>query len=172
MDSAHPANSPPPAESRAGGGSPSLPLKAQDDSVDADCARVRRLLPREVREREGRGPVEHRAVEVVPRPVAWTIERLGVRVEGDRAAQVRAVDREHVDLALVLDDEAAESQLAGAVVAAAVGHDERRVGAGRGVELDRVSVSELVQRLADRDRQGRLLLPLGAVSYTPLTLPT
>src|SRR5450759_292030 len=65
------------------------------------------------------------------------------------------------DLALVLDDEACKGKVARRVVASPVGHDERRVGAGRGVELDRLAVVDLVQRRVEGDRQGSLLLALG-----------
>src|SRR5665213_4385005 len=124
MGSARRASSPPPTGSRGGVGSPS---KTQDDSVDVDRRRVRPLRPVEVRERVGGGAVKHSTVEVESRSVTWTVEGLGVRVEGDRAPEVRAVDGEDIHLALVLDDEATESQLALSVVATAVGHDEGRV---------------------------------------------
>src|ERR1700674_73772 len=75
----------------------------------------------------------------------WVI-RAGL-YKGDRAAQVRTVDREDMSFpGLVLDGESTECELTRSVVAAAVGHDERRVGAGRCGELDRIPSGDLVDR--------------------------
>src|SRR6266550_524920 len=75
-----------------------------------------------------------------PGTVAWAVECLCILVERHGAAEVRAVDRENADLALVLDHESAKGELARRVVASAVGHDERRVGVAGRIELDRVAV--------------------------------
>src|SRR5713226_4419117 len=133
----------------------------EDDAVDLDLRRVVTLLPGQVRQGERRRPMQHVPIEVETRAVTRAVEALLALVECDRAAQVRAVDREDVDLSLVLDHEAAEGEVAGCVVTAAVGHDEGRVRAGRGFDLDRLSVGELVDWLGEGDRQRTFLLPLG-----------
>src|SRR5207237_3677389 len=103
-------------------------------------------------QRSHRGPMSHGAVEVEPRAVARAVEALVGVVQRDRTTQVRAVDCQDMHLALlVLDREAPESQVAGGVVAATVGHDEGRVRGSWSVELDRVAVRELVDRLPELD---------------------
>src|SRR5579872_2383889 len=104
--------------------------------------------------------MEHRAVDVEARAVARAVEALGVLVERHRTAQVRAVHRVDVELALVLDDEPAKGEVALGVVAAPVGHDERRVWRGRGADLDRLPFLDLVDRGLQRDVQRSLALAL------------
>src|SRR5207245_6078825 len=118
-------------------------LETQHYALNLDLARVGTLLPGEVGKGIRGRTVEHASVKAEPRAMARAVEarlgmagrRLGQR---HRAAEVRAVDREDIDLALVLDHKAAKGELARCVVAATVGHDERRVRVPRGVEFDRV----------------------------------
>src|ERR1700682_1536592 len=95
------------------------------------------------------------------RSVAGAVEALVLFIQTDRAAEVRAVDGKAVELPVVLHDEAAERQVACRVVTSAVGHDERGVGACRGIELNRPPVLELLDRLVECDREESLLLALG-----------
>src|SRR5689334_16016240 len=89
--------------------------ESQLNAVHLDLARAVALLPGQMREGVGGRPVQHRSVEMESRPMARTVEGLGVRVEVERASQVRAVLREHGQLALVLDHVSAERQLPGSV---------------------------------------------------------
>src|SRR5258705_9413160 len=92
--------------------------------------------------------------------MARAVEGAPVLVVGDRAAEVRAVLGEDRDLAFVLDDEPAEGQVAGGVVAAAVAHDERRVRAGWGEDPGRRALLKLVERGVESDLDLPLLLAL------------
>src|SRR6267143_1655009 len=60
----------------------------------------------------------------------------------------------------VLDGEPTECECARGVVAAAVGHDERRVRAARRVELDGFAIGELVDWFVEGYCHRQLLLPL------------
>src|ERR1700694_61386 len=163
MDTDRRATGPPPAGCRVGAGSPSW-SEPEDHAVDVDGLGIGPGRPREVRKRVLSRAVQHGAVQMEARAVAGAVEaRLRVISaglhEGDRATQVGAVDGEDVYLSrLVLDDVPTEGELAGRIVSAAVRHNESRVRAGRGVELDRVAGRQLVDRGGKRHLDHRLLL--------------
>src|ERR1700737_800040 len=110
----------------------------------------------------GGGPVKHGTAHLEARAVARAVEGLGRRIEGYGAAKVRAVLRENLHLALlVFGDETSERELPSGIVASAVGHDERGVWAGGGVELDRIPILDLIHRGGEEHLQRDLLLTLG-----------
>src|SRR5260370_22396385 len=159
MDGAVRATPRPPPGCGGGAGWRCL-LKPQDDAVYVDRRGIGPFLPGEVRKGEGGRAVEHRAIEADGRAVARTVEGIGVLVERVRAPQVRTVDGVHAHFAVGLDDIPAERQIPWGVVATAVGHDERGVGAGWRIESDRFTVRKRVDALRQADRQR----------YLPLTL--